>query len=553
MKVTHEYVNTLECRVKSLAEQLRKFKNGEKYLSVQHESQKLLDIKDGIISTLELRLAGANASLVTMRENWMRVYEDLQKEFSKEAAAYEARIKKLFDRAIKAEAKVDKLLDEKRSLLSELYAVKTELEEEKEKRSRLVIQIKRDHENSSVPSSQNPNRKKIPNSREKTDKKQGAQPGHAGHRRKRQEPDESVYLACPDYGNSADYYPTGKIIKKQLVNIVVTPHTVEYYAIEFRHRKTGICVHAEFPKGVVNDVNYGGSIKALAFLLNTQYNVSLDNTAALISELTDGKIELSRGMINGLTKEFSKKTEEDQLEIFTKLLNSSNMGADFTGAKVNGKHSQVLVLGNETAHMFYAREKKGHEGVQGTPMEHYQGVLMHDHDITFYSYGKLHQECLVHILRYLVGSMENEKNRTWNKLMWELIREMIHHRNSLPEGEEVESEIARDFETRYVKILETAKTEYEYEPASKYYMDGYKLQKRLHEYKDSYLLFLYDSTVPTNNNLCERLLRQLKRKLRQMMTFRSFESLEYYCISLGLLGMLRRENKNLYRSVSEIF
>jgi hypothetical protein len=553
MKLTHDYVNTLQCRVKSLTEQLRKFKSGEKYLSIQHEFQKVLDIKDGIIRALEIRIAEANASLVTMRENWMQVYEDLQKGFSREAAAYEARIKKLFDRARKAEAKVDELLDCKRELLSELYAVKTELEEEKEKRARLVTQLNRNHENSSIPSSQKPNRKKIANSREKTDKKQGAQPGHEGHGRKRQEPDEVVHLSYPDYGNDAEYYPTGKIIKKQLVNIVVTPHTIEYYAIEYRHRKTGNRVYAEFPKGVVNDVNYGGSIKALAFLLNTQYNVSLDNTIALISELTDGKIEISRGMVNGLTKEFTLRTENEQLEIFAELLSSSNMGVDFTGVKVNGKQSQVLVCGNESTHMFYARAKKGHEGVKGTPLEHHQGTLMHDHDITFYSYGKLHQECLVHILRYLIGSMENEKNRTWNKRMWELIREMIHHRNSLSDGEEIESEQACDFENRYIEILETAKTEYEYEPASKYYMDGFNLQKRLYEYKDSYLLFLYDSSVPTNNNLCERLLRQLKRKLRQMMTFRSFESLEYYCTSLGLLGMLRRENKNLYRSVSEIF
>jgi hypothetical protein len=550
MNATHEYVNTLQCRLKTLTEQLRKFKNGEKYLSIQREFQKMLDIKDGIIRALEKRLADANAALVTMRENWMQVYEDLRKEFSKEAAAYETRIKKLFDRAIKAESKVDELLDVNRELLHELYAAKTELEEEKEKRGRLVIQLNRSHENSSVPSSQKPNRKKIANSREKTDKKQGAQPGHG---RKRQEPDETIALSCPDYMNDPEYYLTGKIIKKQLVNIVVTPHTVEYYAVEFRHRKTGTRVHAEFPDGVVNDVNYGGSIKALAFLLNTQYNVSLDNTAALISELTDGKIEISRGMINGLTKEFSLRTEKEQLEIFSKLLISSNMGADFTSVKLNGKQAQVLVCGNESAHLFYAREKKGHYGVKGTLLEHYQGILMHDHDITFYKYGKLHQECLVHILRYLVGSMENEKNRTWNKRMWELIREMIHHRNSLPDEEDIEPTKARDFETRYIEILEAAQSEYDDEPASKYYMDGFNLQKRLYEYKDSYLLFLHDSSVPTNNNLCERLLRQLKRKLRQMMTFRSFESLEYYCISLGLLGMLRRENKNLYRSVSEIF
>ena len=553
MKMAHEYVNTLQCRVKSLTEQLRQFKSGEKYVAVQQGFQKALDAKEGIIRKLELCVAAANAALVTMRENWMQVYDDLQEGFSKKAAAYEKRIKELFDRAIRAEAKVDELLDEKRDLLGDLYAAKAELEEEKEKRARLLAQLNRNHENSSVPSSQNSNRKKIANSREKTGRKQGAQPGHEGHRRKRQEPDETVYLGFPDYGNDEGYYPTGRIIKKQLVNIVVAPHTIDYYAIEYRHRETGNRVHAEFPKGVVNDVNYGGSVKALAFLLNTQYNVSLDNTSALISELTDGKLELSRGMINGLTKEFSLRTEKEQLDILAKLLSSPNMGADFTGAKVNGRQSQVLVCASEAGHMFYAREKKGHEGAKGTPLEHYQGILVHDHDRTFYSYGKLHQECLVHILRYLVGSMENEKDRVWNKQMWELIREMIHHRNSLPDGEGVSSEVAGNYETRYMEILETAGAEYEYEPASKYYTDGYNLQKRLREYKDSHLLFLYDSSVPTNNNLCERLLRQLKRKLRQMMTFRSFESLEYYCTSLGLLGMLRRENKNLYRSVSEIF
>ena len=505
MNMNHEYINTLQCRVKSLTEQLKQFKSGEKLVAVQREFQKALDAKDGIIRTLELGVAAANAAMVTMRENWIQVYDDLKKEFSKEAAAYESRIKKLFNRAIRAEAKADELLDEKRDLLSELYAVKVELEEEKEKRARLLVQLKRSHENSSVPSSQNPNRKKIANSREKTDRKQGAQPGHEGHRRRQQEPDETVYLSNPDYENDKEYYPTGNIIKKQLVNIVVMPHTIEYHAIEYRHRKTGTRVHAEFPKGVVNDVNYGGSVKALAFLLNTQCNVSLDNTSALISELTDGKIKISRGMINGLTKEFSLRTEKEQLEIFAKLLSSSNMGADFTGIKVNGKQLQVLVCAGEAAHMFYAREKKGHDGVKGTLLEYYQGTLIHDHDRTFYSYGKLHQECLVHILRYLVGSMENEKDRTWNRLMWDLIREMIHHRNSLPDGEEISSETAEDYEARYREILDTAETEYGYEPASKYYTDGYNLQKRLREYKDSHLLFLYDSSVPQTTiyaNVC---------------------------------------------------
>jgi len=30
--------------------------------------------------------------------------------------------------------------------------------------------------------------------------------------------------------------------------------------------------------------------------------------------------------------------------------------------------------------MFLAREKKGHEGIKNTPVETYQGIIVHDHD-----------------------------------------------------------------------------------------------------------------------------------------------------------------------------
>lgn len=45
---------------------------------------------------------------------------------------------------------------------------------------------------------------------------------------------------------------------------------------QFRNIHTGQRVHADFPVGVVNDANYGSSIKALAFLLNNRCGVSID-------------------------------------------------------------------------------------------------------------------------------------------------------------------------------------------------------------------------------------------------------------------------------------
>lgn len=64
------------------------------------------------------------------------------------------------------------------------YAAESALEEEKGKNQKLRAQLNRDHENSSIPSSKLLRPKKVANSREKTGRKPGAQPGHKGHCRK---------------------------------------------------------------------------------------------------------------------------------------------------------------------------------------------------------------------------------------------------------------------------------------------------------------------------------------------------------------------------------
>lgn len=82
----------------------------------------------------------------------------------------------------------------------------------------------------------------------------------------------------------------------------------------------------------------------------------------------------------------------------------------------------------------------------------------------------------------------------------------------------------KELEAEYRKLLEEARREYEYEPPT-WYKDGYNLYRRLAADPASYLLFLHDPAVPTTNNLAERLLRDCKRKQKQAVTFRSFESM----------------------------
>ena len=102
-----------------------------------------------------------------------------------------------------------------------------------------------------------------------TGRKPGAQPGHAHHGRKKQEATQTVHLPAPKIvAEDPDFKKTKKIITKQLVSIEMILHVTEYQADVYRNSKTGEKVHAAFPAGVVDDVNYDGSIKSLLFLLN---------------------------------------------------------------------------------------------------------------------------------------------------------------------------------------------------------------------------------------------------------------------------------------------
>ena len=260
-------------------------------------------------------------------------------------------------------------------------------------------------------------------------------------------------------------------------------------------------------------------------------------------------------MTSRLSREFALKTESERRAAYADMLFSPVMHTDCTNARENGKGCYVYVCATPDGKaLYFARAKKGHERVKGTVAEDYQGILVHDHDITFYSYGTEHQECLAHVLRYLKDSMDNEPGRAWNKEMHGLIQEMIHFRNETLLSCNLDPEKISGFEERYLKILEMARKEYEDIPANAYYKDGYNLFLRMEKYMQNHLLFLHDFRVPATNNEAERLLRNYKRKQAQAVTFRSFESIENLCPCMSMLVLMRLEDPaNIYDRVSRIF
>lgn len=551
-------IERLECRIKGLENSISAYKKGNKYRNLTQVLLRLESEKNKEIRKLNAELSNSHSHIITMRDKWIEAMEDVIKECEDKLAVKDKEITRLNDKLIQKDKEIAKLKESLRNKQIIYYKTATELEEANGNIAKLKAQLNSNFENSSIPSSQQGmKRKKIPNSREKTGRKPGGQKGHEGHCRPRFTPDEVKYI-YPDakFADTTKYKSTGRFISKQLVELKIKLHVTEYRTEEFRNVTTGQRLHTEFPYGLKDDVKYGTSIKAVAFMLNTVCNVSIDKTCNFLSDITGGSLRLSKGMINNLGKQFSKNTEEKRQKIFSDMQAAPVMNVDFTNSNLNGKSAQVLICANSNGILFQAKEHKGHEGVKASPLENYQFTVVHDHDITFYSYGSEHQECMQHIVRELKGITENEAGRQWAKEMLDCIRQMIHYRNEQSEevmAKEAEYEVNRYVE-RYFKILRHAAKEYEDEPAAQEYMlKGFNLYKRLKGYAENMLLFLHDFRVPTNNSLCERMARIFKRKQKVMTVFRSFSSMEYLCDAFSMIESAKLQDKNVYEMVKNGF
>lgn len=254
MKISFEYATQLQYENKALRERIRLLESGEAYLRLRKEYERLLEEKEREIRQLKAELEESRRQSARNRENWFQVYEDMEKEKKKESRAKAAeirRLRKLFREAVRSR---DRWKEKYLEQLRLKYEAETALEEEKGKNLKLRAQLNRDYENSSIPSSKTVRHKKITNSREKSGKKPGGQPGHKGHCRKRQTPTgPPVLLPVPEgVLGDPDFKKTKRTIVKQMVNIRLVLDVREYHADVYRNSKTGELAHAQFPVLIYN-------------------------------------------------------------------------------------------------------------------------------------------------------------------------------------------------------------------------------------------------------------------------------------------------------------
>ena len=541
--------------LKHYRDKVAAFESGEIYTRMRKEHREELAFQDRVIRELKLELANARAENGRIVRAWMQVCEDVRIECEKEKALMQKEMGKMraaMEAAFRQLDEAKRTAQEKRE---EAYQAKAQAEEVQQKNNALTARIRKDYTNSSKPSSMDPNHKTIHNSRESSGKSAGGQPGHEHHPRKALVADESHEVEMPqEYRDPFRYHPTGRTIRKQMIFLRVSSYVVEYTTPELEDRFTRKKTHAPFPAGYIDDVNYDTSVKAFAFLLNQSCNVAIDRVRTFLSDVSGGKIQISNGMICNLAKQFSRKTETERNELFLKHLGTDVLHADFTFARKKGKQTAAMITATKDSVLYQSKAKKGDEGVKGTPVELFNGTLVCDHESAIVKHGSRRQECISHIRRYTIASIENEPKMKWNHKMRRWIKRAIKHWNSYQEeNAEAWHKMSDKLIEQFLEIVRLGMTEYEYDPPSKYFRDGFNLCKRMNESPEDYILFLRDPTVPPTNNLAERCARKFKRKAHQVMSFRGDHGDEYFCDALSIIETLKLRKLNLYQEIASRF
>ena len=541
--------------IKNLREQVRQFESGAKYVQMKKECEAIHRADLRAIEKMRIERDKARIETRHVTDIWYKTTQDIVKECNRKVAEKEREIEALKEKLINKDENFKKEHKARLFEIKEKAKAERALADEIDKNEKLQKQLKKDYRTSSESSMMNPNHPPIQNSRKKTGKKPGGQPEHEHHGRKKLEPTKRIHVPEPEeYLDISKYKATGKEITKQLIKLHVVPEVTEYYSKEYRNIETGQRVHAVFPEGLVDDVTYDSSVKAMAYLVNNGLYTSVVKTKEFIKDITNGKVDLSCGFISNLSKEFSDKTEDERSNIFRNIMASPLMHADFTFGHSADGQTTVMICATENAVIYLGRPKKGDEGVKETPLENYDGIVVSDHESAIKKKGGKHQECLAHILRYILCAMLMEKDKTWHKKAADWITRGIAYWNEVNEGiREYSGKVAGGIIDELKEILKLADKEYREKPASKYYTEGKNTFSRMNEDLEEYVLFLRDPQVPPTNNKAERYARKYKRKDHQVMAFRNHKGSYLFCDGLTIIESVRAKGENLFEALTERF
>ena len=431
-----------------------------------------------------------------------------------------------------------------------------ENEELKKENANLKKILNMDSSNSGIPTSKTPinKDKRIPNSREKSDKPKGGQKGHKKHKLEKFKDDEITDTYFHDLENKqcncgGHLVLVDKRYKDEFdisVRLMKIRHEFGDYECDCCYKKISVPI----PNNLKEENQYGKGAQAMALSLVNEGYVSFHRTKELVSGFTGGQMNMSEGYIAKLQKRCYQKLEDFDNELYKKIIRQPLLHWDDTVIDINQKRGCLRYYGTEKLAYYKAHEKKDKKGLDDDKILKYLSkdtVVMHDHNKVNYNddYDFINAECCVHLIRDLNKQNENLPREWINKLIKLLVDTNNKRKDFINQRiEYFDQEVTDRVLEEYDKIINEAK-EINKNDFNKYYGNDEKtLIKRLIDYKDNYLLWVLRFDVPFSNNLSERSLRSTKTKMKVSGQFSNISNAEYFARIKSYIETCKRNGLN---------
>jgi|ERR1700722_15721381 transposase len=403
--------------------------------------------------------------------------------------------------------------------------------------------------NSSVPPSKDENRVQRNKSlRLKSGRKVGGQPGHEGTTLiMNDSPDrieEHKPIYCGHCGKGLTAIAAELIEKRQVVDIPVVKPVCTEHRVYGKKCSCGHVTTSPFPAGIRYPIQYGPGTEAMISYLHSRHYLPFNRLRELLHDIFD--LPISEGGIHCLLKRFTKKAQPLYDQIKTKIIESSVVGTDETGAKVNGERNWFWTWQNKKLTYIVHSTNRGIDTIKRVFAQGlHSAILNHDRWAShFHCAAKGHQLCTAHLLRDF-NYLEEKYKSHWAIAMKDLLMAALSLKKELTwEDHYKPNETIELLKTRLGDLLHAT-----IDPSHK---ESITLQKKLLKHRDSILLFLYHPKVPPDNNGSERSIRNVKVKQKVSGQFKSEEGAVIYAINRSIIDTIIKSNQNILKGLTLI-
>ena len=437
--------------------------------------------------------------------------------------------------------------------ISEIEVCMAELEKENQQlKERLAkFEIPKNSSNSSVPPSKDENRPKRTSSlRTPSGKKPGGQKGRKGNTLKMVSCADVVEkhfpVCCGQCGNDLGTSEATLTGKRQVHDIPIIKMQVTEHQKYSSTCSCGNITHGTYPDWIKHPVSYGPNTEALVGYLHARHYLPFGRTVEVLNDVF--KIPISEGGLHCLLNRLTIKAAPIYESIRELVANSPVVGADETGAKVNGDKDWFWTWQTfQYTYIAHSSKRDAQTVNNHFPSGFPETTLVTDAlRAQLKTIAKYHQCCSAHLQRNVKFLNELYKENRWGNDFLKLLYDALQLKKKMissdygKEGHKPRESIIKRFD----KLLER--------PPDKKQKELLTFYNRMKRDRDHIFTFLFIEDVPPDNNGSERAIRNIKVKQKVSGQFKTAHAAQKFAMIRSLIDTTIKNGRKVLEDLTDV-